>query len=58
MKQNIAIVYGGYQSEAEVSARSKDGLMTMIDFQTYKITLLTKPFLSFFQAEELKMNKP
>ena len=37
MKQNIAIVYGGYQSEAEVSARSKDGLMTMIDSQRYNL---------------------
>lgn len=37
MKRNIAIVYGGYQSEAEVSARSKDGLMTMIDSERYNL---------------------
>ncbi len=37
MKKTIAIVYGGYQSEAEVSARSKDGLMTMIDSNRYNL---------------------
>lgn len=37
MKNTIAIVYGGYQSEAEVSARSKDGLMTMIDSNRYNL---------------------
>lgn len=37
MKKTIAIVYGGYQSEAEVSARSKEGLMSMIDSQRYNL---------------------
>ena len=37
MKKRIAIVYGGYQSEAEVSARSKDGLMGMMDHERYEL---------------------
>lgn len=37
MKKRIAIVYGGYQSEAEVSARSKDGLMAMMDHDRYEL---------------------
>ncbi len=37
MKKRIALVYGGYQSEAEVSARSKDGLMAMMDHDRYDI---------------------
>lgn len=37
MKKRIAIVYGGYQSEAEVSARSKDGLLTMMDHEKYEL---------------------
>ena len=35
--KKIAIVYGGYQSEAEVSARSKDGLLAMMDAQKYDL---------------------
>lgn len=38
MRKRIAIVYGGYQSEAEVSARSKDGLMAMMDNERYELT--------------------
>lgn len=37
MKKRVAIVYGGYQSEAEVSARSKDGLMSMMDGERYEL---------------------
>ncbi|MBQ3635632.1 MAG: D-alanine--D-alanine ligase [Bacteroidales bacterium] len=37
-KKRVAIVYGGYQSEAEVSARSKDGLLNMIDGEVYDLT--------------------
>lgn len=36
-RKRIAIVYGGYQSEAEVSARSKDGLMAMMDSEKYDL---------------------
>ncbi len=38
MKKRIAIVYGGYQSEAEVSARSKDGLLKLIGTERYELT--------------------
>ena len=34
---NVALVYGGYTSEAGVSERSKDGLMTMMDRNTHFI---------------------
>ncbi len=37
MKKNIAIVYGGYQSEAVVSAKSLAGLMTFIDSERYNL---------------------
>lgn len=37
MKKNIAIVYGGYQSEAVVSAKSLAGLMTFIDSDKYNL---------------------
>lgn len=37
MKKRVAIVYGGYQSEAQVSARSKDGLMAMMDHERYEL---------------------
>lgn len=37
MKKRVAIVYGGYQSEAAVSARSKDGLMGMMDTNRYEL---------------------
>ncbi len=37
MKRNIAIVYGGYSSEAEVSERSLAGLLTFIDSERYNL---------------------
>lgn len=37
MKKNIAIVYGGYSSEAEVSERSMQGLLTFIDADRYNL---------------------
>lgn len=37
MKKNIAIVYGGYSSEAEVSERSLAGLLTFIDSERYNL---------------------
>ncbi len=55
MKRNIAIVYGGYQSEAEVSARSKDGLMTMIDSERYNlipVKISRDAWLAQYEGEE------
>lgn len=37
MKTNIAIVYGGYSSEAVVSKKSMAGLMTFIDSEKYNL---------------------
>ncbi len=37
MKRNIAIVYGGYSSEAGVSERSLAGLLTFIDAERYNL---------------------
>lgn len=37
MKQNVAIVYGGYSSEAVVSEKSMAGLLTFIDTERYNL---------------------
>lgn len=37
MKKNVAIVYGGYSSEAVVSEKSLAGLLTFIDAQRYNL---------------------
>lgn len=37
MKKNIAIVYGGYSSEAVVSEKSLAGLLTFIDAEKYNL---------------------
>lgn len=37
MKTNVAIVYGGYSSEAGVSEKSLNGLLTFIDSQRYNL---------------------
>lgn len=37
MKKNIAIVYGGYSSEAVVSEKSLAGLLTFIDSEKYNL---------------------
>jgi D-alanine-D-alanine ligase len=37
MKKNIAIVYGGYSSEKEVSEKSAEGIYSFIDKDKYNI---------------------
>ena len=37
MKKNIAIVWGGYSSEKEVSERSADGIYSFIDKEKYRV---------------------
>lgn len=60
MKKRIAIVYGGYQSEAEVSARSKDGLMSMMDTNRYELipVLITRQtWTAQYQGAEYPINR-
>ena len=58
--KRIAIVYGGYQSEAEVSARSKDGLMSMMDTNRYELipVLITRQtWTAQYQGAEYPINR-
>jgi len=60
MKKNIAIVYGGYQSEAVVSAKSLAGLMTFIDNVKYNlipVEITRKDWFAVIDGEKISLER-
>lgn len=60
MKKNIAIVYGGYQSEAVVSAKSLAGLMTFIDNVKYNlipVEITRKDWFAVIDGERISLER-
>ena len=60
MKKNIAIVYGGYQSEAVVSAKSLAGLMTFIDNVKYNlipVEITHKDWFAVIDGERISLER-
>lgn len=60
MKKNIAIVYGGYQSEAVVSAKSLAGLMTFIDNVKYNlipVEITRKDWFAVIDSERISLER-
>lgn len=60
MKKNIAIVYGGYQSEAVVSAKSLAGLMTFIDNVKYNlipVEITRRDWFAVIDGEKISLER-
>ncbi|MCF0191605.1 MAG: D-alanine--D-alanine ligase [Marinilabiliaceae bacterium] len=55
---NVALVYGGYTSEAGVSARSKDGLMKMMDRKKHNIVPVNITTTSWIAEPEGEAMQP
>jgi len=60
MQKNIAIVMGGYSSEAEISLKSGDVVYNSLDtnkYQLYKVYILKDKWFLFYKNQEYLINK-
>lgn len=60
MKKNIAVVWGGYSSEKEVSEKSARGIYSFIDgskYNVYKVKIDSKEWVAEYNDEYLEIDK-
>lgn len=60
MKKKVAIICGGYHNEYEVSLKSAQGIMAVIDpklFDAYRVIIRTDAWVLEYNGEELPVDK-
>lgn len=60
MKKNIALVWGGYSSEAKVSAKSMSGLFSFLDhdkYNIYKLQITKQAWIVDIDSTEINVDK-
>lgn len=60
MKKNIALIWGGYSSEAKVSAKSMSGLFSFLDhekYNIYKLQITRKSWTVDLEGKEVDIDK-
>lgn len=60
MKKNIALIWGGYSSEAIVSAKSADGIYSFLDkdkYNVYKLEITRKGWFVDIEGKSIEVDK-